>query len=99
MNEPRIRENCRIALERLHSVHIRTIADSKGPVVYISDTYPGVWLEHVYDGLVWAQLTGDYAPARNYISLFIKLNYAKCSWILYRVAKNGSTLITGCSFF
>ena len=71
MNEQRIRENCRIAMERLKTVHIRPIADSKGPVVYISDTYPGVWLEHVYDGLVWAQLTGDWAPARNYISLFI----------------------------
>ena len=67
----RIQENCRIALKRLETMHIKPFADADGPVVYISDTYPGVWLEHVYDGLVWAQLTGDYAPARNYIKLFI----------------------------
>lgn len=71
MDTLRIQENCRIALERLKGVHLRPFAGSAGPVVYISDTYPGVWLEHVYDGLVWAQLTGEYDVARNYIKLFI----------------------------
>ena len=71
MDANRIAENCRIVLDRLRTVHLRTIADSQGPVVYISDAYPGVWLEHVYDGVVWAQLTGETDVARNYVSLFL----------------------------
>ena len=71
MDANRIAENCRVALERLRTVHLRTIADSRGPVVYISDAYPGVWLEHVYDGVVWAQLTGETDVAHNYVSLFL----------------------------
>ncbi|MDO4739510.1 MAG: hypothetical protein Q4A66_02480 [Eubacteriales bacterium] len=64
-------QHCEQALRRLREVHLRAIADSRGPVVYISDAYPGVWLEHVYDGLVWASLTGEWDVAKAYIRLFL----------------------------
>lgn len=70
--EVRIVHNCQAVMQRLRSLHIKNIADSDGPVVYISDTYPGVWMEHVYDSLVWAELTGENQVPKAYVSLFLK---------------------------
>ncbi|MDD6033104.1 MAG: trehalase family glycosidase [Oscillospiraceae bacterium] len=64
--------SCRQILNRIRTVHLREINGSEGPVLYISDAYPGVWLEHVYDGLVWAELTGENQVARSYVRLFLK---------------------------
>lgn len=66
----RIEANCREIVRRIRGKHLRTVNDSRGDVFYISDTYPGVWLEHTYDPLVWAALSGDTAPAVNQTSLF-----------------------------
>lgn len=71
MSNEAIRQACYQILERMRTYHIKKIADSDGPVVYISDAYPGVWMEHVYDSLVWADLTGDNQVPRNYVKLFI----------------------------
>lgn len=71
MNEQAIRRECAKILDRMRTLHVKNVVDSDGPVVYISDTYPGVWLEHVYDGIVWAKLTGEAQVAKNYIKLFI----------------------------
>ncbi len=72
LDESAVRACCGRIMDRLREKHIRTIANSDGPVVYISDTYPGVWMEHIYDGLVWAQLTGETEVAKNYVRLFLK---------------------------
>lgn len=66
-----IQSCCDTIMERLRSVHLRHIAGSEAPVVYISDAYPGVWMEHVYDGLVWAKLTGETQVAKAYVKLFL----------------------------
>lgn len=71
MDQLLTQENCRRILDRIHTVHLRNIANSQGPVFYISDTYPGVWMEHIYDSLVWARLSGDHTVPRNYIKLFL----------------------------
>lgn len=71
MDEKAIQAACRQILERMRTHHIKKIAYSDGPVVYISDTYPGVWMEHIYDSLVWADLTGENEVPYNYIKLFI----------------------------
>lgn len=71
MDRKAILLTCNKALERMRTHHIKNIANSEGPVVYISDTYPGVWMEHIYDSLVWADLTGENKVAKNYINLFI----------------------------
>lgn len=49
------------ALARIRSKHIVKLPDGAGPVIYISDTYPGVWLEHVYDAVCWAKLEPSMA--------------------------------------
>lgn len=51
-------------LDRIYSKHLRQFANSVGNVFYISDTYPGLWLEHAYDGVAWA----DYAPEQSEVS-------------------------------
>ena len=63
VSEAAVRAACDEAYTRLKEVHLRPFAGSDGPVVYISDTYPGVWLEHVFDGVVWATLTGEAGVA------------------------------------
>ena len=62
-----------IILDRIHSHHLRPWHGSEGNIFFISDQYPGVWLEHLYDGVSWA----DYCPehhevSRNQVRLFLK---------------------------
>lgn len=71
MQKTAVQKACYDILERTRSVHLRNIANSDGPVFYISDHYPGVWMEHIYDGLVWADLSGENEVAKNYVKLFI----------------------------
>lgn len=60
-------------LARIREKHLRRVGDSDGDVFFISDAYPGVWLEHTYDPVCFA----EYDPAgariaRNQIGLFVK---------------------------
>jgi len=71
-----LRRQKQIVLDRIHSHHLRTWNGLDGNIFFISDAYPGVWLEHVYDGVAWA----DYCPeqhevSRNQVRLF--LNWQK----------------------
>lgn len=67
-----IREHCEIAMDRIRRVHLRKLAGSEDNVVYISDTYPGVWLEHVLDGVAWAELSGQVGVAKAQADLFLR---------------------------
>ena len=53
-----IKEKTALALDRITSVHLRPIGNSPGNVFLISTAYPGVWMEHAFDALCWAQLQG-----------------------------------------
>ena len=48
------------ALDRIKNVHIRRFKDTEKPLFLISDTYPGLWLEHVYDSVMLAKLEPSY---------------------------------------
>lgn len=72
MTSERVAAACREALTRLREHHLRPLAGSRGNVVFISAEYNGVWLEHVYDGVVWAQLTGESDVAREEADLFLR---------------------------
>ena len=70
-----IQEKTALAKERIRSVHLRPIANSGGNVFLISTAYPGVWMEHAYDALCYAQLGIDgnaSQVAQNQLMLFIK---------------------------
>lgn len=62
------------ALSRIRDFHIKTFPGQAGPLFLISTTYPGVWLEHVYDGIKYAELEPESGKevARNQTLLFIR---------------------------
>ena len=65
-----INEKCRHIIDRIRNHHLREWEES-GKVFYISDTYPAVWMEHTYDSLIWAMLSGENEIAVNETMLFI----------------------------
>lgn len=71
-NPEQIKHICREVEARLKEKHIGCFAGMDTPLFLISDTYPGVWLEHVYDAVFYAK--GDRANlplAENTIRLFL----------------------------
>ena len=62
------------AMDRIKGFHIKTFPGQAGPLFLISTTYPGVWMEHVYDGIKFAELEPEMGKevARNQTLLFIR---------------------------
>ena len=59
-------------MERIKQVHVSCFLGMEKPLFLISEQYPGLWLEHVYDSVMLAQLEPEYLPvAENAIALFI----------------------------
>ena len=48
-----VRAAARVAEERIRTRHLRAFPDTNGSILIISDTYNGVWMEHVQDAQVW----------------------------------------------
>lgn len=69
--DEQIIEKCKKAIDRIRSYHLREWDGSGGKIFFISDTYPAVWMEHTFDSLVWAELSGDSCVAVNETMLFI----------------------------
>lgn len=61
-----------LVLDRIQNVHIKSFPGYPEPLFLISDAYPGVWLEHVFDGIAWARLCPEMAyVARAEVNLFL----------------------------
>ena len=45
-----------MAVERIEKAHIACFRGMEKPLFLISEQYPGLWLEHVYDSVLLAQL-------------------------------------------
>lgn len=61
-----------VVFERLNNVHIGCFKDRDKPLLLISEQYPGVWLEHVYDSVFFATLDrSKLYLAENTIELFL----------------------------
>ena len=68
----KIREYYEAVQKRIKEKHINCFKGHEKPVFLISDTYPGVWLEHAYDSLFYAKLDGKYLDiAKNTLNLFL----------------------------
>ena len=68
----RIREICDIIEDRIRNVHIGCFNGLDKPLFLISETYPGLWLEHAYDAVFYASLHPEYLYlAENTVNLFI----------------------------
>ena len=46
------------AVDRIENFHIRAIGDNPSPVMLISTHYPGVYMEHAFDGICYGRLFG-----------------------------------------
>lgn len=67
-----IQEKKELVLDRIHTYHLKKMAGSKGNIFLISNTYPGVWLEHVYDAVSWVNYDkSDPTISINQIRLFL----------------------------
>lgn len=65
---------CTEISRRLETIHIKSFKGMEKPLLLISDTYPGVWLEHVYDSVFYAKLDpAKLYLAENTIELFLSL--------------------------
>lgn len=59
-------------MTRIRNVHISCFKGMTEPLFLISDQYPGLWMEHTYDSVIFAQLEPEYINlAENAINLFI----------------------------
>lgn len=68
----RIKECYDIAFDRITKTNVGCFAGHTKPVFLISDTYPGVWLEHSYDSVFLAKLDARYLEiAKNTLCLFL----------------------------
>lgn len=68
----KIEEYYSLAMNRITSRHIGCFKGHSKPVFLISDTYPGVWLEHAYDSVCFAKIDPDYLfVAKNTLDLFL----------------------------
>ena len=68
----KIKEYYNLALNRIKDKHINCFKGHEKPVFLISDTYPGVWLEHAYDSVFFAKMDKNYLEiAKNTLNLFL----------------------------
>ena len=73
MNTEKVKSICTDIIERIESKHIGVFEDLTRDVFLISEQYPGVWLEHVYDSIFYENLFPEKGKglAKNTIELFI----------------------------
>lgn len=68
----KVKTICDEITSRIENIHISCFKDIDKPLFLISEQYPGVWMEHVYDSVLLAQMDKKYLPiAENAINLFI----------------------------
>ena len=68
----KINQYYNLAMTRIKEKHINCFKGHEKPVFLISDTYPGVWLEHAYDSVFFAKMDKNYLEiAKNTLNLFL----------------------------
>lgn len=62
-----------MAFDRITKINVRCFKGRERPLFMISDSYPGVWLEHAYDSVFLAKLDNRYLEiAKNTLCLFLE---------------------------
>lgn len=60
VEKKKIKERYGEVLKRITEHHISCFKGHSKPVFLISDTYPGIWLEHAYDPVFFAKMYPEY---------------------------------------
>lgn len=72
MDKTLVKQYADDAERRIREVHIGCFEGHDKPLFLISEEYPGIWLEHVYDSIFYAKSHPEYLEiARNTVRLFI----------------------------
>lgn len=73
MDNMKVKAICDEIKDRIENIHIGVFEDLTRDVFLISEQYPGVWLEHVYDSVIYARMFPERGRevARNTIEMFI----------------------------
>lgn len=84
----RVRIICDKISQRIEEKHIGCFYGSDAPLFFISTEYPGLWLEHVYDAVFYAKLSGKLLPerlaiAKNTIQFFMDNQTAEGQYPCY----------------
>ena len=67
-----VKDIYKLTKERLETVNVGCFEGMEKPLLLISDKYPGIWLEHVYDSVFYAmQDRSKLYLAENTVELFI----------------------------
>ena len=64
MNHQKIKGICRITENTIKEKHIGKLNGADKDIFLIGEAYPGVWLEHVYDSVMYAKLFPARKQAR-----------------------------------
>ena len=64
MNHQKIKGICRIIENTIKEKHIGKLNGADKDIFLIGEAYPGVWLEHVYDSVMYAKLFSARKQAR-----------------------------------
>lgn len=68
----KIHKKYEAALDRIRTIHIKPFPGYDDPLFLISNAYPGVWMEHVYDAIAWYLFSGtDKQVMRGQVKLFL----------------------------
>ena len=85
----RIKKRYDMALDRITNTNIKCFEGHEKPLFLISDTYPGVWLEHAYDAVFLAKLDNRYLEiAKNTLCLFLNNQKANGQLPCYVIDKS-----------
>ncbi|MFQ9148453.1 MAG: hypothetical protein ACLR5G_09380 [Eubacteriales bacterium] len=72
LHPEKVAEVAAAARERIEKYNIRAFKGMDKPLFLISDAYPGIWLEHVYDSVISAKMDPSKLPlAVNTLNLFM----------------------------
>lgn len=72
LTKQQIKTQYEIVWDRIKAYHIKRFPGHPDPLFLISNAYPGVWLEHVYDAFVWATLDPSTAyVVKGQVKLFL----------------------------
>ena len=94
MDEEKIKEICRRIEERIEQKNVCVFKGMKEPLFLISENYFGVWLEHVFDSVLYSELYPEKGReiAKNTIKLFISLQSEEGQYPCYVWDGNRSRL-------
>lgn len=72
MNLNKVEQICSEIKERISRIHIQTFNGMEKPLFLISDCYPGIWMEHVYDSIFYAKMNpAAVEVAKNTVNIFM----------------------------